>query len=199
MDKEVLEMFGKIESRLSLLEQGTGLNEEGMANRTVIELDLTLPEADIGGLNFNEQKVHGIFEMKEDDWYHSRDILFLSARKAEDGNSRDILSWYLNSEDVKKAFDYALAGIIDGFTAAQIIISLPKENQGIKKYNGVRWRYWLRPPSSASAANFWGVGYHGASGDTASAVGGVAPAFCVAGWRHTKLSKSLPPCGAVKK
>jgi hypothetical protein len=36
--------------------------------------------------------------MKDDGWYHSKDILFLSARNVEDDNSRDILTEYIQSD-----------------------------------------------------------------------------------------------------
>jgi hypothetical protein len=64
-------------------------------------------------------------------------------------------------------------------TPEHIEVSLPKENKGIKKYNGVDHWYWLSSPSSYTAA-FCGIDSDG-DGDQykASAVGGVAPAFRV--------------------
>lgn len=49
-----------IKERLSVLEDGHGLNGEVVSQS--IELDLMLPEADIGGLRFNEQKISAVFE-----------------------------------------------------------------------------------------------------------------------------------------
>ncbi|MDR2743039.1 MAG: DUF6273 domain-containing protein, partial [Treponema sp.] len=74
---------------------------------------------------------------------------------------------------VREAFRRALGGEVQVF--------LPEENQGIKKYNGVSWWYWLRPHSSGSAANFCSSYTDGYANYTnASSVGGCAPAFCVA-------------------
>jgi hypothetical protein len=176
MNKELEERFLKLEKRVSLLEQGHGLNGEITLEENIIELDLTLPEADIDGLHFNEQKIHAVFEKKKDGWWHSRDILFLSARNTEDDNSRDILSEYLQSEAVHDAFLVALDK-----EDMNIEISLPKENEGVKKYNGVAWWYWFRQKSGFSAAYFAYVGNGGNSYIyAASAVGGCAPVFCVA-------------------
>jgi hypothetical protein len=190
MDKEASVWFEKIERRLSLLEQGAGLNGEVTATWPVIEIDIILPEANIYGLHFNEQKVHGVFGLKEDGWYHSQNILFLSARNTENDNRRDILMKYLKSEEVKKAFDYALAGIIDGFTADSITISLPKENQGVKKYNGGDSGYWLSDIKyAATATRFFDVNAIGSAGShSASYACGVAPCF--------RISESPPRKGA---
>jgi hypothetical protein len=125
------------------------------------------------------QKTHGVFELKEDGNYYSRDILFHSARDTDESTERDLLSEYLDSEAVRDAFLAA----IENYTAYNdtIRVFLPEENQGIKKYNGVSWWYWLRPRSSGSAAAFCLVGGHGYATDAnASGVGGCAPAFCVA-------------------
>ena len=78
-----------IEKRLAILEDGRGLSDDQPGT---LEMDLSLPEADIGGLRFNKQKVHAVFDKKDDGWYHSRDILFMSARNVKDDNSRDILT-----------------------------------------------------------------------------------------------------------
>jgi hypothetical protein len=62
-----------------------------------------------------------------------------------------------------------------------IEIALPKKPQGIKKYHGVDWWYWLADPYAGSAAYFALVsGYGAACNHAASAVGGCAPAFRVA-------------------
>ena len=175
-----------IEKRLAILEDGRGLSN------TVIDFDLTLPEADIGGLHFNEAKVHAIFVLKADGWWHSRDILSFSARNTQDDNSRDILSEYLGLDDgdkriTSKYVNSIRAQIADAVkdtlgleTIPDIGIALPKENEGVKKYNGVNWWYWLHDKESGSAATFAYVSYVGGTGNSyASGVGGCAPAFCI--------------------
>jgi hypothetical protein len=79
----------KDEHRLSLLEKIAGITPEGTER---IKMTLTLPEAEIGGLYFNEQKVRGTFERHDDGWYHCLDILFLSARNTITNTSRDFLA-----------------------------------------------------------------------------------------------------------
>jgi hypothetical protein len=166
MEKEIEE----IKERLSLLEQAAGLNGEVAAGSGLVELDLVLPEADIGGLHFNETKVHGVFERKEDGNYYSRGILFLSARDVDDKTGRDLLSEYLDSEAVRDAFRRALGD--------EVRVFLHEENQGVKKYNGVSCWYWLRPRSSGYAAYFCNASANGnAHSNSASTVGGCAPAF----------------------
>jgi hypothetical protein len=139
---------------------------------------LVLPEDDIDGLHFNETKVHAVFEKDSDGWYHSRDILFLSARNTEDDNSRDILTEYLNCPG-DNGLKEQLAGHFD-VHPQDIEISLPKENKGIKQYNGVNHWYWLTDKYSGSAAHFcFSYTAGGAYGILASVVGGCAPAFRV--------------------
>jgi hypothetical protein len=178
-----------IEKRMSVLEQRAGLNSEVTVEGSVIEMDLVLPEADIDGIHFNMQKTCSIFKLKEDGIYYSRDILFTSARDTDGGTGRDLLSEYLDSIDVKQAFYQAFC---DKYTAeplfgmglkrvTDIRVFIPETNQGIKKYNGVSWWYWLRPRSSEdSAACFYYIGTGGyASYHSAFVVGGCAPAFRV--------------------
>jgi hypothetical protein len=165
-----------IEQRLSLLEQGVGLN--GGAKKSIVEMDLVLPKNDIDGLHFNETKVHAVFEKQDDGWYHSRDILFLSARNIEDDNSQDILTEYLNCPG-DNGLKEQLAGHFN-VHPQDIEISLPKENEGVKQYNGVDWWYWLEGKYSGSAAHFCLVNSSGHTDNHyASAVGGCAPAFRV--------------------
>jgi hypothetical protein len=138
-------------------------------------IELTLPEADIDGLYFNEQKVHAIFDKQDDGWWQARVILFESARNVGDDNRRDILTEYLNDyrirEQLAKEFHVP---------PEAITVALPRENQGIKQYHGVDCWYWLAGSYSSSAANFRLVGYAGYAGSYgASAVGGYAPAFRV--------------------
>ena len=170
-----------LKKRLNKLENKSSCSND----KKIVELDIELPEADIGGLHFNTQKVHSVFELKDDGNYYSRDILFNSARDTDKGTGRDLLSEYLNSEDVKKAF--ALAVVNAGIEVKKkISVFLPKENQGVKKYNGVDWWYWLKPRSSGSSSSFARVTHYGSSyyNYYASAVGGCAPAFCVGDNQH---------------
>jgi hypothetical protein len=149
-------------------------------NQKIIELDIEWPEANIGGLHFNTQKTHGVFELKEDGNYYSRDILIHSARDTDDGTSRDLLTEYLESGEVKAAFLDAL-DVVETCIAqpGAIRVFIPKENAGVKKYNGAGGWYWLADRCSGFAANFCIVGnYGGAYNNFASAVGGCAPAFC---------------------
>jgi hypothetical protein len=135
----------------------------------IIEFDIEWPEADIGGLHFNAQKTHGVFDLKEDGNYYSMDILFLSARDVD--TRRDLLSEYLDSIAVGKAFFNA--------TGKDVRVFLPEGNQGIKKYNGGSCWYWLLPRNAGSSASFAYVSHLGnASRYSASGVGGCAPAFC---------------------
>jgi hypothetical protein len=174
-----------LEERVKKLEGDSGCQQQSRGPK-IIELDIEWPEADIGGLHFNAQKTHGVFEIKEDGNYYSRDILFHSARDTDEGTGRDLLSEYLDSEAVREAFYSALIEFsMDTFSSNEVHdhlkVFIPEENQGIKKYHGVSWWYWLHPRSSGSAANFClsdtdGSTYY----NNASAVGGCAPAFRVA-------------------
>jgi hypothetical protein len=66
-------------------------------------------------------------------------------------------------------------------SALNVKISLPQKPDGVKKYNGVDWWYWLADPSAGSAAYFCSSSYYGyANRSYASSVGGCAPAFRVA-------------------
>jgi hypothetical protein len=152
-------------------------------NKKIIELEIEWPEADIEGLHFNAQRTRGIFDLKEDGNYYSRDILFHSARDTDDGTGRDLLSEYLDSEAVEEAF---LAAINNTAQMDIIHVFLPEENQGIKKYNGVSWNYWLqsRYTRTGSTTVFCGVNTSGAAYSSYSNyVYGVAPAFCVGNTR----------------
>jgi hypothetical protein len=169
-----------IEKRLAALEYVLASDVE--VSNTPLELDLLLPEADINGLHFNETEVNAVFEKQADGWYHSRDILFISARNVKDDNSRDILTEYLESYDFKNCIRSQLPEEIFGevLTSDNIEVALPKENEGAKKYNGVPWRYWLEPPYSGSTNFFTLVNSDGGPYYySASRAYGVAPAFCV--------------------
>jgi hypothetical protein len=175
--KEIENEITGLKERVKKLEDDSGSQRRNQGQKT-IELDIEWPEADIGDLHFNMQKTHGVFELKEDGNYYSRDILFHSARDTDEGTGRDLLSEYLDSEAVKRAFCSAL---YKRFVQVNTIrVFLPEGNQGIKKYNGVSWWYWLHPRSSGSAAAFCYVHYYGhASYGYVSGVGGCAPAFRV--------------------
>ena len=168
-----------VERRLAELEKATGLSQPGTGKQPDrLELEIYLPEANIGGLHFNEQKVKGIFDLKDDGKYHCRNILFLSARNTKDDNSRDILSEYLQSDGVKNAFLCALEEA--DHVVENVDVSLPAKNEGIKQYNGVDWWYWLRDKSSCSTAFFCYVSSGGHSFNaSASSVGGVAPVLSI--------------------
>ena len=132
-----------IEKRLAILEDGHGLNS---GEQAVMEIDLVLPEADIEGLHFNEQKVHAVFEKHNDGWWYSRDILFLSARNTEDDNSRDILMEYLNAHGEYGIYDGIKSQIALAMKAGRVPnveIALPQNPEGVKQYHGVDWWYWL--------------------------------------------------------
>jgi hypothetical protein len=144
---------------------------------------LTLPEADIGGLHFNKQKVRAVFEKKAYGWRHSRDILFLSARNVKDDNSRDILTEYLESDAVKDCFITTLKSAdIGGYARDDIEISLPIRNEGRKRYNGVacwNWRKDRRSRTISSFRNVYGSGI--AHYYYATSVGGCALRFLIKG------------------
>jgi hypothetical protein len=165
-----------VKKRLVLLEK-----ERGLANDlSVLEMDLVLPEADIDGLHFNETKVHAVFEKQDDGWYHSRDILFMSARNTVDRNSRDILTKYLKSFGFRSCIYGQLPdGVLgEGVTSDDIMVSLPRESEGVKRYNGSNCGYWLDSPCVSSESSFHNVGVKGEPGiHIASIVRGIAPAF----------------------
>ncbi|MDR0558387.1 MAG: hypothetical protein LBG43_11100 [Treponema sp.] len=176
MDKDTVKRIEALEQRVGALEKASTRTDK--PDRNIVELDLTLPEADIGGLRFNKQKVHAVFHKKDDGWWHSRDILFLSARNVEDDNSRDILTEYLNSYEFRERIRLSLPGEVFGevLNPDDIEVSLPKKAEEVKSYNGVNWWYWLADPPAGFAASFCYVfsgGY--ANGRYASTVGGCAP------------------------
>jgi hypothetical protein len=180
MDKDNAERIDVLEKRVDVLEKAftwTG-NREG-----IVEMRLIMPGADIDGLHFNWQEVSAVFERQDDGWYHSRDILFLSARNVKDDNSRDILTEYLNMAPVKGVYRGIKGQIAEMMNVSplNVKIALPQKSQGIKKYNGVDCWYWLQSCYLISAVAFCGVNSLG--GDTnslASGTGGCAPTFRVA-------------------
>jgi hypothetical protein len=181
MNKDNTRRLEDLEKRVEALEKGSAQTDKPV--RDVIEIDTTLPEADIDGLHFNEQKVRAVFEYQDDGWWQSRGILFLSARNVTDDNSQDILMEYLNSYDFKNSIRQQLPEEIFGevMTPDKIEVSLPKENKGIKKYHGVDCWHWLAGSYSDSAADFCLVNCYGlATNGYASTVLGCSPAFRVA-------------------
>jgi hypothetical protein len=103
----------------------------------IIDIFWELPKSGIGGLHFNKQEVQAVFELKDDGFYHSREVLFLSARNTAKDTSRDLLLEYLNSPAVISSFRGAIQ------ETREIMFALPNENEGIKRYNGVPCWYWL--------------------------------------------------------
>jgi hypothetical protein len=114
----------------------------------VIEIIWELPRADIGGLHFNRQEVAAAFDLGNDGLYHSRDVLFLSPRNTVKDTSRDILMEYLNSRKVIASFQKALQ------SECKIEFYLPRENEGVKRYNGVPCWYWLQDKLARYAGYF---------------------------------------------
>jgi hypothetical protein len=168
MAGEIRKQLDKLEERIASLEK-----EE---SKDVVCMDLVLPEADISGLHFNKTEVHAVFEKQEDGWYYSVDILFLSARNVGDDNDYDALMKYLNGGG-GDGIKVQLAGYFDVYPA-QIEVSLPKKNKGDKKYNGVKWWYWLLDKPLGSMNTFRTSIYNGhANPVDAFAVGGCAPVF----------------------
>lgn len=179
-DSDILKRFEELEKRLSVIE-GTDKNPEELF------LTITLPEAEIDGLYFNKMIVKSVFELK-DGVYYSKDILFHSARNTEDDSSRDILTEYLESDEVKQAFAKAYNKAAEDYnTNANIRINynidtddievfLPEENQGAKKHNGARECYWLKKEYNATYfvfVNNIGHAYY----SNANYSYGVSPAF----------------------
>jgi hypothetical protein len=179
MDLRLEKSIEALEKRVTALEGKSSPNK--VCDDSSFTMELVLPEADIRGLHFNETKVNAVFE-KKGDWYYSRDILFCSARNVEEDNSKDILTEYLESYDFRECIRRQLPEEIFGevLNPDGIEVCIQEENQGVKKYNGVTWWYWLAPRSAGSSANFVYVNYYGYSsyGDASSALG-CAPAFRV--------------------
>jgi hypothetical protein len=174
----------KVESEISGLKkrlaklEGNQNSSTSRTNKKTIDLEIEWPELYIDSLHFTKQTTLGVFELKDDGNYYSRDILFNSARDTDKGTERDLLSEYLDSKIVKDAFITALNNA--GIEADMVSVFLPEKNQGVKKYNGVDWWYWLLPRYSGSSSYFCSVYPNGYSGNYyASSVGGCAPAFCV--------------------
>ena len=64
MDNKFLARFEKLEKKVNVLERAFREADNRDNGESIIEMDLVLPEADIDGLHFNEQKVHAVFELK---------------------------------------------------------------------------------------------------------------------------------------
>ena len=172
--KSIEAKINDLESRMNKLDGSTVCS-----NKKIVRIEIAWPEDYIGGLHFTARVTPAVFELKKDGNYYSDSILFNSARDTDEGTGRDLLSEYLDTDAVKQAVINALKE--DGMEVDTISVFLPKENQGIKKYNGVKWWYWLKEREAGSSAVFTPVHDSGYSaGYVASAVGGCAPAFCVA-------------------
>jgi hypothetical protein len=154
IEKQILERLGALEERVFRLERGAGTEREArpesagrFPNR--VTMDLILPETCVGGLHFNETRVHAVFDLEEDGWYHSRDILFFSARNLGNGSGKDLLTEYLSIcrdsdfSSVRQQIACFLGVFID-----QIEVSLPVKCEGVKEYNGCAASYWLKEPHS---------------------------------------------------
>jgi hypothetical protein len=181
MDKETRTRIENLEKQVArlMIRQDEGVP---CVKEPVVEMDLVLPEADIDGLHFNKTTVHAVFELKEDGWYHSRDVLFLSARNSEDYNNRDILSEYLNEAAIEQGdgLKNLIANKMGVADCGNIEILLPREIDGVKQYNGADCWYWLKGCYARDASSFCAVHYHGDADYTdASSVGGCAPMFRV--------------------
>jgi hypothetical protein len=177
--------ISELKQRLSVLDAAFYDVLYGESKGDEVAMTLTLPEADIGGLHFNETKVHAVFEKRDDGWWHSRDILFLSARNSENNNSRDILTEYLASDAFRECIQRGLTEAVfgDRFYLSKIAVSLPTKFEGSKKYNGVDCWYWLADPSAGSEVRFrTNYSLDSAYFGSASTVGGCAPMFCVVEW-----------------
>jgi len=178
--KKVEEELNTLKERVRKLE-GTQCSSCS-SNLKEIELEIEWPAAEISGLRFGKHTSRGVFELDDDGNYYSRDILFHSARDTDDGTGIDLLTMYLASEEVTKAF-YKAATDAGIKVPGELNVFLPeaKRGEGIKTYNGVRWWYWLKPRAAGSSTSFVNVNSVGyVSGHNASSVGGCAPAFCVA-------------------
>ncbi|MDR1220360.1 MAG: hypothetical protein LBK73_12235 [Treponema sp.] len=184
--ERIEERIGIIESRLSIMVLE---KEPAVVLSECIHLKLELPEADIGGLHFNKTEVETVFDLKEDGLYYSRDILFISARGMDEGTGRDLLTEYLESAEFRLSLAEAIFECRNALTekygdmvslADCLEVSLPEENQGVKKYNGVTCGYWLRPRYCGSTDGFCIVNYCGDTyGSGGAHTDGCAPAFRV--------------------
>jgi hypothetical protein len=170
--------INKLKEQVKILEEKIRIAEKELVG--IIELDLVLPEDDIDGLHFNKTEVHAVFELKDDGWYYSKDILFLSARNSKENNSKDILTKYIKDIDrldcVVTIYEQIAKRM--GVELYELEVSLPRDNQGIKKYNGVDYGYWLFDNNNHSEMNFncvFSQGLVGKSG--ADSVGGCVLAF----------------------
>jgi hypothetical protein len=156
------------------------------AYQEIIRLTIHLPEANIDGLEFNEQVVKGEFFKRNDGWWESMDILFISARNPQDDNSRDLLTEYLNREPVRYAFRSAIFDAREIYRESKfpqimernIELALPPANSGAKKYHGIDCWYWLASPGAGDTTTFCIVTSDGgASNGYTSDAYGCSPCF----------------------
>jgi len=174
----LIQRLNQFEKRLSVLE---GIDKNSLSSELYLEIEL--PEADIDGLHFTRQYVKSLFVLKDGNYY-AKDVLFHSARNTTDNSSRDILTEYLESDEVKEAFATAYNEAIESneIDADDIKVFLPSKeytgNHEIKKYNGGREWYWLKEKYSTTYFVYVdSIGY--VSGSNAYNMYGVSPAFCI--------------------
>jgi len=146
--------------------------------KNVIELEIEWPAAFFMGLFFNKQFTRAVFEKEDDYSFSGCEILFYSARNMDGCSGHDALTEYLESEPVKIAFLKALKK--EGVYAEQVKIYLPVKNNGVKKYNGVNGRYWLKPCYVDCLSDFHCISPQGTEEvSNSSFIQGVAPSFCI--------------------
>jgi hypothetical protein len=139
---------------------------------TTIATVWELPKSEIAALHFNKQEIQATFELKSDGFFHSKNILFLSARNSEKDTSRDILLEYLNTPAVITSFQTAIQ------ETRKIVFALPNENEEIKCYNGVPCWYWLSDIRARYAGYYQVVDMNGNyNHGVANVVCGCAPMF----------------------
>jgi len=150
----LIQKINQFEKRLSVLE-----GEDKNSLLSGLYLEIELPEMDIDKLHFTRQYVKSLFLLKNG-YYYAKDVLFHSARNTIDSNNRDILTEYLESDEVKKAFvsaynkaaekynENADIRIIYNIDTDDIDVFLPSKdfanNNEVKTYNGGRESYWLK-------------------------------------------------------
>ncbi|GMO64868.1 MAG: hypothetical protein Ta2A_12760 [Treponemataceae bacterium] len=114
----------------------------------LLELTLTAPEADINGLHFTETKVKAVFEQKDDGCYYSRDVLFFSPHRTENGETDDVVTEYLETIEFRTAIFDALPQALKPAAASCIKAFIPEYEDGrngyeIKCYTGDECWYLL--------------------------------------------------------
>ena len=173
---DILKRFEQVERRLSIIEQVQEPANERIPD--LLYLMVELPELEMGGLSFNNKTVRSIFELK-DGIYYCNNILFHSARNVINDNSSDILTLYLESNEVRTAFLKAYESqTIDTPRCSDISVFLPEVGLGKREYNGVKGSYWCK--EKAGMSSFFCVSINGTDTTCDAAIAlGVLPAFCI--------------------